>query len=264
MLELTDVTKTYQGKAGEVRALDGLSFGVKKGASVALIGPSGCGKSTALLLAAGLLKADSGRVSINGESIEGPRLETGLILQDYGLLPWKTVFENAELGLRFRKLPHKQRQERTEETLRLVELQEFAKNYPRELSGGMRQRLALARVLALDVDLLLMDEPLSALDLELRENLQDLLLDLWKSRGYTQVIVTHSIDEAVFLGERILVMGARPGRIVAEIANPLAGALEYRSSPEFFVKSTEVREALFPQAGKFLEHDKTTGDTYGS
>lgn len=260
MLELNDVTKIYQGKAGEVRALDGLSFRVQNGESVALIGPSGCGKSTALLLAAGLLEASSGTIAINGEWIQAPRKQTGLILQDYGLLPWKTVYENAELGLRFRKLPRKERQQRTNETLGLVGLEEFAKSYPRELSGGMRQRLALARVLALDVDLLLMDEPLSALDLELREGLQDLLLELWRTRGYTQIIVTHSIDEAVLLGQRILVMSPRPGRIIAELENPLVGMREYRSAPEFFTKATEVREALLLTR----ESSKPAGAVHGT
>ncbi len=250
MLDYIDVTKTYKGKAGEITALDGLSFDVLSGESVALIGPSGCGKSTALLLASGLLLADGGEVRINCEHIGKPRLKTGLILQDYGLLPWKTVFENAALGLRIRKYPRKQRTERTDQILERVGLSDFAQSYPRELSGGMRQRLALARVLTLDVDLMLMDEPLSALDLELREGLQDLLVELWQSRCYTQVIVTHSIDEAVYLGPRILVMSPRPGRVVAEIQNPLAGNQGYRSSTEFFIKTTEVRAALLVSGDK--------------
>lgn len=244
MLEYVDVAKTYQGKAGEVRALDGLSFSVKAGESLVVIGPSGCGKSTALLLASGLLQADKGSVRVGGQHLEKPRLATGLILQDYGLLPWKTVLENAALGLRIRRIPRKQRELKTNQILKQVGLDEFSENYPGELSGGMRQRLALARVLTLDVDLMLMDEPLSALDLDLREGLQDLLLKLWQARGYTQVMVTHSIDEAVFLGQRILVMSPRPGKIVAELANPLMGLEEYRTSSEFFAKATEVREAL--------------------
>lgn len=244
MLEFADVVKTYKGKAGEVTALDGLSFCVGAEESVALIGPSGCGKSTALLMASGLLAPDRGTISINGERLSRPRLETGLILQDYGLLPWKTVLENAALGLRIRNCPRRQREQRTRQILEQVGLAEFAQTYPGELSGGMRQRLALARVLTLDVDLLLMDEPLSALDLELREGLQDLLVELRRSRGYTQVIVTHSIDEAVYLGQRILVMGPRPGRIVAELLNPLAGSSGFRSSPEFYRMASKVRAAL--------------------
>ena len=158
MLEFNRVSKTYQGKAGEVAALNGLTFRAREGESLALIGPSGSGKSTALLLAAGLLAASEGEVLIHGEPVVRPRLKTGLILQDYGLLPWKTVFENADLGLRIRKTPRRERAERTQDILEQVGLKEFTKNYPGELSGGMRQRLALARVLGLDVDLLLMDE----------------------------------------------------------------------------------------------------------
>ncbi len=244
MLEFKNVTKTYKGKAGEVAALDGLSFHVRTGESVALIGPSGSGKSTALLLASGLLAPDLGMILVNGEEVSAPRKSTGLILQDYGLLPWKTVFENAALGLRIRKVSRAERLQRTSQILEQVGLAAFADNYPSELSGGMRQRLALARALALDVDLLLMDEPLSALDLELREQLQQLLLDLWKSRGYTQVFVTHSIDEAVFLGERIIVMSPRPGRVSAVIENPRAGSTEYRADDEFYRTTILVREAL--------------------
>ena len=249
MLSFTDVNKVYKGKAGEVSALKGLSFSVKSGESLVLIGPSGCGKSSALLLAAGLLRADSGTVCIAGEKHSKPRLGTGLILQDYGLLPWKTVFENAVLGLRIRKYSRKQREQQTTHILERVGLAEFSQSYPRELSGGMRQRLAIARALALEVDILLMDEPLSALDLELREELQDLLLELWQARGYTQLIVTHAIDEAVYLGQRILVMSARPGRVVAELQNPLAGSQGYRSDPEFFRMTTMLREALLKAGG---------------
>lgn len=244
MLKFVEVKKTYSGKAGEIAALDGLSFDIQSGESVALIGPSGCGKSTALLLAAGLLNIDEGTICINNSPVVKPRIKTGLILQDYGLLPWKTVYENAALGLLMRKVLRHELKERTQQVLEQVGLLSFANSYPRELSGGMRQRLALARVLVLDLDIMLMDEPLSALDLELREGLQDLLLKLWKARGYAQLIVTHSIDEAVYLGQRILVMSQRPGTIVAELANPMAGSKAYRSKTEFFAMSNKVREAL--------------------
>ncbi|MDR1088027.1 MAG: ATP-binding cassette domain-containing protein [Coriobacteriales bacterium] len=253
MLSFGNVSKWYRGGAGEVQALDGLSFTVEREESLVLIGPSGCGKSTALLLAAGLLAPDAGSILIEGRAHSGPRLGTGLILQDYGLLPWKTVFENATLGLRIRRYPRAPREAETRVLLEQLGLAEFAQSYPGELSGGMRQRLALARVLALDVDLLLMDEPLSALDLELREALQDLLLTQWRSRGYAQLIVTHSIDEAVYLGQRILVMGPRPGTLVAELSNPLAGSSGYRSCPEFFARASQLRSLLL-----------TTGDADGA
>ena len=193
-------------------ALDGLSFSVEKGESVAIIGPSGCGKSSTLQMAAGLLQPTSGKVTIDGAPVTAPRQDTSLILQDFGLLPWKTVRDNAELGLKIHGVGKAERRQRAERALGLVGLQDFAQAYPSGLSGGMRQRLALARSLALDVDLLLMDEPLSALDALLREQLQDTLLALWQAQGYAQILVTHSIEEAVFLGQRILVLTPRPGR----------------------------------------------------
>ena len=170
---------TNEGTDRTVRALDALSLEVAQGEPVAVIGPSGCGKSTMLLVAAGLLSPTEGEVRVDGERLGGPRLETALILQDFGLLPWKTVEQNAALGLTVRGVAREQVRERTRAALDLVGLGDFARAYPVELSGGMRQRLALARAVALDADVLLMDEPLSALDALKREDLQDVLLDLY-------------------------------------------------------------------------------------
>ena len=227
-----------------LRALEGLSLQVEEGEALAIIGPSGCGKSTLLRLASGLMKPTAGEVAIDGTPVEGPRQATAFILQDLGLLPWKDVFRNAELGLKIQGLPRQQRRERTERALAQVGLHGFEKNHPGELSGGMQQRLALARALAMDADIMLMDEPLSALDALLREGLQDVLWRLWKDRGHTQVLVTHSIEEAVFLGSRIVVMSPRPGRIVAEIENPGMQDEGYRSQEGFLDLCTRVREAL--------------------
>jgi NitT/TauT family transport system ATP-binding protein len=243
MLEYHNVGMTYKGSVADVEALSDLNMGVDKGQPIALIGPSGCGKSTALLLATGLLQPTSGSVTVAGVAAHKPRLETALILQDFGLLPWKTAYQNAELGLKVRHFSKAERRERTNQALDQVGLLDFARSYPSELSGGMRQRLALARVLALDVDLLLMDEPLSSLDALLREGLQDSLLKLWRVRAYTQVLVTHSIEEAVFLGKRIVVLCPRPGQVVAIIDNPEMGELDYRQNPLFYQRCHEVREA---------------------
>jgi NitT/TauT family transport system ATP-binding protein len=250
VLTFKQVNKSYVGKARQLIALDGLSFSVPSGRSFAMIGPSGCGKSTALLLAAGLLKPNSGEVLIGDQPILHPRRQTALILQDFGLLPWKTVFENATLGLRVRACAKEERIVRTHQALQQVGLEQFAAAYPSELSGGMRQRLALARALALDVDVMLMDEPLSALDLGLRESLQDLLLALWRRRGYTQLLVTHSIEEAIFLGQQVLVISPRPGHVATIIDNPEAGEANYRNSTLFAARCRELRKALLSQSGR--------------
>jgi NitT/TauT family transport system ATP-binding protein len=238
------VSLTYAGAKRDVRALDSLDLSIAEGEPVSVIGPSGCGKSTMLLLAAGLLTADAGSVRIAGESVTGPRRTTALILQDFGLLPWKTVFHNAALGLEIRGVGRDEVRSRIVASLARVGLADFAGAYPSELSGGMRQRLALARALALDADLLLMDEPLSALDALTREDLQDLLLELWQPRRHTSMLVTHSIAEAVFLGRRIVVLSPRPGRVTAIVDNPGMGESDYRMTEEFFCKVTEVRALL--------------------
>jgi NitT/TauT family transport system ATP-binding protein len=249
MLSYDKVSLTYPGTAQPVRALWDYDLDVARGEPLSLIGPSGCGKSTSLFLAAGLLQPTSGSVSVAGEKVSKPRLETALILQDFGLLPWKTVYENAALGLRIRRFSPREQKRRTDEALEQVGLGEFCRMYPGELSGGMRQRLALARALALDVDLLLMDEPLSSLDALLREGLQDMLLSLWQKQAYTQVLVTHSIEEAAFLGKRIVVMSPRPGHVAAVIDNPKMGSLDYRASPEFHRICQLVRLELHRKTG---------------
>ena len=239
-LSFENVQLTYD----ELHALDNLNLQLESGEALAIIGPSGCGKSSMLRLAAGLAQPTSGTVRINGNLAEKPRKQTALILQNFGLLPWKTVFQNAELGLLIQGAPAAERTQRTTEALARVGLADFANSYPNQLSGGMQQRLALARAIALDIDTLLMDEPLSALDALLREELQDTLLALWQEKRYTQVLVTHSIEEAVYLGQRIVVMAPRPGRVVATIENPLMGSAQWRSQNAFFSQCRAVRAAL--------------------
>jgi ABC-type nitrate/sulfonate/bicarbonate transport system ATPase subunit len=243
-LAFDSVSLTYEGSDHSVRALERLSLEVAAGEPVAVIGPSGCGKSTLLLLAAGLLAATDGAVLIGTAPVAGPRRGTALILQDFGLLPWKTVEANAGLGLQVRGVPLEERRRRVAEALDRVGLADFARAYPSELSGGMRQRLGLARAVALDADVLLMDEPLSALDALKREDLQDVLLELWKRRGHTQVLVTHSIEEAVFLGRRVVVMTPRPGRVATVVENPGMGSAGYRDSEEYHARCVQLRRAL--------------------
>ena len=262
LLELKDVCVDYpQGerRGTPLRALDHLDLTVSAGEAVCVIGPSGCGKSTALRLACGLSRPTSGDVLACGERVGGPRGDCALILQDFGLLPWMSVYKNAELGLRVRGVTAEERRRRTMEALERVGLSGFERSWPSELSGGMQQRLALARAIAMRADLLLMDEPLSALDALLREDMQLMLLRLWREGGYGQLLVTHSIEEAVLLGQRIVVMAPRPGRIVAEVDNPGMGAPEYRSTQEFFAKCNEVREALAAGAQKAKRHTAHDG-----
>lgn len=250
------VSLTYAGVGRDVEALDRLDLSVADGEPVAIIGPSGCGKSTLLLLASGLIEPDEGRLLVGGQRVSGTRLATALILQDFGLLPWKTVFHNAALGLEVRRVPRAERRERVHRSLERVGLAEFSDSYPGELSGGMRQRLALARALALDADLLLMDEPLSALDALTREDLQDLLLELWLQRGHTCVLVTHSIEEAVFLGRRVVILSPRPGRVAAIVDNPRMGEPGYRNTPEFYERCAELRRLLVEEGavGALVDH----------
>jgi NitT/TauT family transport system ATP-binding protein len=247
LIELRDVCVTYRGVKRETHALTDVSLTVDAGESVALIGPSGCGKTTILNLIAGLLKPDAGTVVVDSMVLEKPRRQTSLILQDYGLLPWKTTIDNAGLGLTLRDMKRAQAREHALEALCTVGLADFAHAYPSELSGGMRQRLALARAIALNADIMLMDEPLSALDALTREELQDLLLDLQSERGYAQVLVTHAIEEAVFLGRRIVLMTPHPGRVHAIIENPESGDRDYRETPAFYQRCADLRSLLVAQ-----------------
>lgn len=243
-LHLQGVSQVYEGARGETCALQNMDIDVAPGEAVAILGPSGCGKSTSLLIAAGLRMPTQGVAFVDGARVAGPRLNTALILQDFGLLPWKTVAENAGLGLQIRKMPKRERAERVARALEQVGLADFADAFPAELSGGMRQRLAMARALTCDADLLLMDEPLSALDALLREEMQDMLKRCWREQGYAQVLVTHSIEEAVYLGQRIVVMSPRPGRVVHVLENAEMQQENWRDADLFFERCRTLREML--------------------
>lgn len=218
-IEIRHVNRDYQMKrnaSGEEQifsALQNVSLTVNKGEFLTIVGPSGCGKSTLLDLIAGLALPTSGELFIDGKKITKPALDRGIVMQGYALFPWRTVRHNVEFGLEVKGIPKKERQEISDRFLRLVNLSGFADRYPYELSGGMKQRVAIARALAYDPEVLLMDEPFAAVDAQTRETLQDELLRIWEETRKTIIFVTHSIDEAVALADRVAVMSANPGSV---------------------------------------------------
>lgn len=218
-IEIRNVNRDYQIKrnaSGEEQifsALQNVSLTVNKGEFLTIVGPSGCGKSTLLDLIAGLALPTSGELFIDGKKITKPALDRGIVMQGYALFPWRTVRHNVEFGLEVKGVPKKDRQEISDRFLKLVNLSGFADRYPYELSGGMKQRVAIARALAYDPEVLLMDEPFAAVDAQTRETLQDELLRIWEETRKTIIFVTHSIDEAVALADRVAVMSANPGKV---------------------------------------------------
>jgi NitT/TauT family transport system ATP-binding protein len=209
MIALLDVGKTFPG----VTALRDINLTIADGEFFVIVGPSGCGKSTLLDLLAGLSQPTTGHVYLNGEPVTGPGLDRGIVFQQYALFPWRTAKGNVEFGLEAKGLGRRQRAALADDYLQLVGLRDFADRYPHELSGGMKQRVAIARSLAYDPQVLLMDEPFAALDAQTRDHLQDELRRIWSQTGKTIVFITHGIDEAVYLGQRVAVMTSRPGRI---------------------------------------------------
>lgn len=224
LLKIDQISKTYasNGQNG-VTALNGISLEVEEGQFVCILGPSGCGKSTLLRLIAGLDSPSSGRIEFLGEKIAGPSRDRSLVFQSYGSFPWLSVRGNVEFGLKHAGIPNPERKERTEAVLRLVGLSDFAGSLPHELSGGMQQRLALARCLAVKPKLLLLDEPFGAVDAITRKHLQVSLRGIVDSVGSTTILVTHDVEEAILLADRILVMTHRPGRIRLESTDALLG-----------------------------------------
>jgi len=253
MIQVQDLSFIYPNG---ITIFETFSWVVERGEAWAIIGPSGCGKTTLLYLLAGLRQSSAGRVLIDGQPLTRPRPRTGLILQDYGLLPWATVWDNAALGLRIRGFygldgvhtpPDEtldDKQARVDGWLKRLGIDHVAQQYPHQVSGGQRQRAALARTLVLRPDLLLMDEPFGALDALSREDLRNLTLELSAEQRLTTVIVTHNIEEAVFMGERILVLGRPPNREAVVVRNPQAGAASYRQQDIFFARCNQLRELM--------------------
>ncbi|MGQ0680083.1 MAG: ABC transporter ATP-binding protein [Actinomycetota bacterium] len=219
-LRAVAVYKDFTGGRKPVRALQEVDIHVERGELVCLVGPSGCGKSTLLMIVAGLESASSGEVLIDGRAVTGPGVDRGLVFQGYSLYPWRTVEQNVAFGLELKGLSRAQVKERVAHYLDVVGLTGFAGALPKELSGGMKQRTAIARALATEPEILLLDEPFGALDAQTRRAMQQFLLSVWSKLNTTILMVTHSVEEAVLLSQRIYVISNRPGRVMAQIAVP--------------------------------------------
>lgn len=248
-VHVENVRKTFALGGEEFVALGSVSLDVADEEFVAVVGPSGCGKSTLLNILAGLETATSGVVEVDGVAVSGPGAERGVIFQQYALFPWLTVRKNVEFGLMVSGVGKKERRKQAEHFIALVGLEEFADAFPKTLSGGMKQRCAIARAYAVNPSILLMDEPFGALDALTRVKLQDQLLETWTKERRTVIFITHDVDEAVFLANRVIVMAAKPGRIseVIDVSLPYPRTEEMRLGSEFSGLRNRVWRAVFLQ-----------------
>lgn len=241
-LKIDNVSKVFGKNGNQVVALDNTSFEVKEGEFVTILGPSGCGKSTILRIIAGLTDTSSGKALLDGKEITSSGADRGMVFQSYTLFPWLTVQENIEFGLELKGMVKNERSQIALHYLDLIGLKGFENHYPQNLSGGMKQRVAIARALANDPEILLMDEPFGALDAQTRSIMQEILLNAWQESKKTILFVTHDVEEAIFLGDTVYVMTARPGRLKKRISVPLGRprTFEMKNSPRFL----EIKQDL--------------------
>jgi len=247
VIEVENVTKTFATDKSKISVLENVNFSVGK-EFVCLVGPSGCGKSTLLRIIAGLEKADSGRVLLYGQPITKPTPKISMVFQLFGLLPWKTALENVELPLEVIGLEKEERREVAQKYLRMVGLEGFENTYPHDLSGGMKQRVGIARALALEPEVLLMDEPFSSLDELTAKTLRRLVLDIWRDPALppnTIIMVSHNVEEAVFMADRVIIMSPRPGKVVGEVKIDIPRPREkHLRDPAYFDFVDKVVEIL--------------------
>jgi NitT/TauT family transport system ATP-binding protein len=240
-IQFSGVSHTYRPARGKpVLALDGVSLEVRDREFVALLGPSGCGKSTLLYLLGGFLPVEGGSITVDGKPVAGPGPDRGIVFQNFALFPWKTVRQNILYGLQKQRVPKPERERRTRELIELVHLEGFEDSYPAQLSGGMKQRVAIARTLAVEPGILLMDEPFGALDAQTRALMHEELLAIMRRAPKTVVFVTHDVREAVYLADRVAVMSARPGRIKEIVDTKFPGG----GTPEELLKTREFAEKV--------------------
>ena len=248
VLEVEDVTKTFTTEKSKILVLDNVNLSVGKDEFACLVGPSGCGKSTLLRIIAGLEKADSGKILFHKEPITQPTPKISMVFQLFGLLPWKTALENIEVPLEVLGIEKEERIRTAQEYLRMVRLDGFENTYPHDLSGGMKQRVGIARALALKPEVLLMDEPFSSLDELTAKTLRELVLDIWRNPDLptnTFIMVSHNVEEAVYMADRVIVMSPRPGKVIGEVKIDIPRPrTQYLREPVYFKSVDEVVEML--------------------
>lgn len=245
-IEVRDLNISFKARSGTVQAVKSVSIDVHPGEFVSLIGPSGCGKSTLMNAVAGFTRTNSGTLTLDGKSIEGPGADRGVVFQQYSLFPWMTVRKNVEFGLKMQGMAQSQRQTQARTLLGLAGLLAFEDHYPSQLSGGMKQRVGIVRALATSPQVLLMDEPFGALDSQTRSVMQEILTNMWQRLRLSVLFITHDIEEAIFLSDRIYVMTARPGRVKAEIVVPLPRPRkpEMMDTPEFGALIRDIKKLI--------------------
>ncbi|MFM0212658.1 ABC transporter ATP-binding protein [Paraburkholderia sediminicola] len=257
ILEVRDLDKRFESPQGECTALNGINFKTHRREFVCVIGPSGCGKSTLIRILAGLERQTSGRVLLDGKPVEGPGADRGMVFQGYTLFPWLTVKKNVMFGLKMNGHSSVHAEREALQWLDLVGLTKFANAYPHQLSGGMKQRVAIARALANRPRILLMDEPFGALDAQTRAKMQTHLLDIWRNIDVTVLFITHDLDEAIFLADRILVLKANPGEVQELIEVPVPRPRDYSqvTSPEFLATKARLEALIHPPTAAVDEDD---------
>jgi NitT/TauT family transport system ATP-binding protein len=252
-IRVVGVSKNYISGGRSMHAVENVSFDIKDAQFVCIVGPSGCGKSTLLRMIAGLEPISSGEIFVGGKKVTCPSPSIGFVFQEYTLFPWRTVQKNVEFGLEMKKLPAPEREKIAAKYIDLVGLTKFKDAYPYELSGGMKQRTAIARTLAVNPEVLLMDEPFGALDAQTRNILQEELLDIWSKERKKVLFVTHNVDEAVFLADKVIIMTARPGRI-KEIIDIDIPRPRIRTETEVNKVRTSILKTLFEEVQKLSDH----------
>ena len=248
-LKIDNVVKEYEGRNGKTVALNGVNLDIKENEFICVVGPSGCGKSTLLNIIAGLHEPTSGAAYLDGKKIEGTGVERGVVFQQYALFPWRTVLKNVMFPLEMKKTPKEEAEKIALKYIKAVGLEGFENSYPKELSGGMKQRVAIARAYAADPEVLLLDEPFGALDAQTRVQLQTELLETWQKEKKTCFFITHDVDEAIILAQRVIIMSARPGRIkkIVDVDIPYPRTQATKTEPRFLELKTEVWNEVYQE-----------------